>query len=494
MIDASLRRKKGGVRALALALVLLAGAAGCARDRGDRPDNVILVVSDSLRAQNLSFYGYDRATAPFLDSLVSRALVYEHAYSHYSYTWPTISNLFTGLPFSELNRRKLFKTPKRKRGGGLDGKNRTLAEILREAGVKSRGVSANAWICDEYGFGQGFDAFHDATSWNPRYWKKPGYKFPAEQVNEVALAYLDELAGEEEPWFLYLHYYDTHMPYQAPQEDRRLFEDPSYRRAGRVVGGSALKPGPAWAPLKFRTPELEHWFDSRDVAQLIALYDAEIHHFDRAMAELFAALEDEGVADETTVIVTSDHGEAFYERGFWGHGFRSRDEEEHVPLLVVHGGAVAGHGRRIAEPATTSDLFPSLLQHFRVKDAPPAVVPQTMDVLSGAPAHPVAYTEGRGDARILRDRRYSLYRYYQIEQQPFPFVLANGEYLFDRERDPGERVDLLAGGSEEARAVRARLVAESPPVMHQPMYGPLDPMYAGDAEIRRRLEALGYVE
>lgn len=454
---------------------------------------MVLVIADSLRAENLPLYGYDRETAPFLSSLESRALVYEHAYSHYSYTWPTISNLFTGVPFSELSRRKLFTTPKAWRGGGLSEENHTLAETLREIGVRSFGVSANAWICDEYGFGQGFEAFHDATSWNPKYWKKPGKKFSAARVNQVAVRFLDELEDEEGPWLLYLHYYDTHMPYRPPKQDRRLFADPTYRRKGRLVGGAAHKPEAGWAPLKFRTPELEDWFDSRDIAQLISLYDAEIHHFDRRLAELFAALEDRGLAETTTVIITSDHGEAFFERGFWGHGFLSRDEEEHVPLVVVPGRKVPG--RRIADAVTTSDLFSSLLLHFGLPaEALRETVPRTLDVFSGVASHPVAYSEGRGDARILRDARYSLYRYYQIKEQKFPFTIANGERLFDRETDPGERIDLLATGDPEAKRVRSRLVAAAPPLMHQPMYGPLDPMYAGDAELRRRLEALGYVD
>jgi undecaprenyl-diphosphatase len=463
--------------------------------------NVVLIVSDSLRAQNLGLYGHDKPTSPFLDSLEKRAIVYDNAYSHYSYTWPSISNLFTGVPFSALVDGKLFVTPpNRGPGGGLDGRNRTLAEYLAVAGVATRGVSANPFICRNYGFAQGFDSFHDGSSWDPEYWEHHHGKFTAEEVNQVADVYLDELAREKRPWFLYLHYFDTHMNYDAPIIDRVLFESPRYMRSGRIVRGSPRNI--EGKTVKFRTPDLEAWLTDRDIEYLEAQYDAEIHYFDRNLKALFASLERRGLDATTTVIVTADHGEAFFERGFWGHGYLSRAEEEHIPLLIV---PAAGRGapRRVDAAVTSTEIFHAVLASFGVHaELPGEAIPRTGDLLSGSEPGSVAYSEGPGGTRILRDRHHALYRYADIETIGWPLPVRDGDFLFDLATDPAEMANLLDGdaGLVAAAQVRDELVAAAPVLSRVGQAHAArgatggDPMQDAQGELRERLKALGYAD
>jgi arylsulfatase A-like enzyme len=463
--------------------------------RGRKPENVLVVLCDTLRADHLGLYGYSRPTSPFIDSLARRAQVYDAAYSHYSYTWPSVSNLFTGLPYSHLVGEGLFTTPANGfRDGGLEESVDTLAERLGRRGVASAAVVANPYVAATLGFGQGFGTFHDALAWNPRFWEVQIHKYTAREVNEIAFPLLRELDRQEAPWFAYLHYFDPHMPYMAPPRDRFLFEDPGYDRDGRVVGGYFKDP--QGKPLSYLTDELKSWVAPADLDYLVAQYDAEIHRFDRNVRRLFAFLEANHMLEDTTVILTADHGEAFLERGFWGHGFLSRAEEERVPLMVVPARRRRDlRPARIAEPATTTDIHFSLLRHFgALPEGGEGSPGWAVDLLTGRKLRSAVHTEGAHDAVIVRNRGYGFYRYGGFSKSKVPLPVRDGEFLFDLRNDPGEKVDLFAADPQKAARIRDRLLGELGKDVRQGRgEGFVDPLHRGDSETVRRLRALGYL-
>lgn len=459
------------------------------------PSNVIVVLCDTLRADHLGLYGYRRPTSPFLDSLAGRALVFDHAYSHYSYTWPTIANLFTGRPYSTLVREGLFASATGEGAsaqGGLAPRNLTLAQQLSASGVATAAVSANPYVTAPLGFGRGFSTFHDVYAWDEKFWEHGLHKYTAEEVNAAALPLVERLQAGGRPWMLYLHYFDSHMPYLAPAADRALFVDAGHRRGDRFVGGYLMEPD-GKTPVKYRTPDLAAWVTDEDIARLRDEYDAEVHHFDRGLQELFTALSARGALDRTTVVITADHGEAFFERGFWGHGFLSRDEEERVPLLVVPPEGAPAAARRVDRAvATTTDLYYSLLRHFEPSPGKrPANPWWSVDVFSGERLRRIAYSEGGHAATVLRNVRYSLYRYEGLARDAPPLPVRDGEYLFDRMSDPAERVDLLA--SAAGGELRRALLAVAGPELQHRLPGPWsDPLLASGGETERQLRALGY--
>lgn len=484
------------IAAAALSIGLLqnpldTGASGNTR----RPENVLVVLCDTLRADHLGLYGYSLPTSPFIDSLARRAQVYDAAYSHYSYTWPSVSNLFTGLPYSHLVGEGLFTSPSNGfRDGGLAESAETLAERLGRRGVASAAVVANPYVAETLGFGQGFGEFHDALAWNPRFWEGMIHKYTAREVNEVAFPLLRDLDRRKGPWFAYLHYFDPHMPYMAPSRDRYFFEDPGYDREGRVVDGYFKDP--EGRPLSYLTEELESWVEPADLQYLVAQYDAEIHHFDRNVRRLFAFLEFHGMLEDTTVILTADHGEAFLERGFWGHGFLSRAEEERVPLIVIPARKRRDlRPARIAEPATTTDIHFSILRHFNaLPDGAEGTPGWAVDLLSGRRLRSAVHTEGAHDAVIVRNRGYGFYRYGGFSKAKIPLPVRDGEFLFDLRNDPGERVDLFAADPQKAAAIRDRLLGElGKDVREGRGEAFVDPLHQGDSETVRRLRALGYL-
>lgn len=482
-------------RVLLLGGVLLAIALAVAPGSTDGRLNVIVVVSDSLRASNLEAYGYSRETSPRISREIRRSgAVYRRAYSHYSFTWPSLSNLFTGLPFSSLVEEKLFTAPTGREElryqGGLQPRVSTLAEMLADEGVRSYGVSGSPYITSATGFGQGFTRFHDWSRWRDRPREGNVPYVPADQINEVAIQYLRELRwAKRQPWFLYLHYMDTHMAYHATEKDIASFRDPAYDRADRVRGGAALDPDGKW--LKWLTPDLEDWLTPADVDHLIAHYDAQIRRFDREMGILFDYLESTGLRENTVVILTSDHGEAFFERGFWGHGFLSRVEEQHVPLVVIFPPTESGETHDVDFPVTTTDIFHTILSHFGADERSSQTLPQVADLFTMTPLRDVAYTEGPGGTRIYRSEKYSLYQHRALHKRGYPLPVENGDFLFDVSADPGEQRDLLANHDDGAEKQRDALVRRGPDSLSDAEI--TDPMFAAKGRLRKSLRALGYL-
>ncbi|MDH3523666.1 MAG: sulfatase [Acidobacteriota bacterium] len=453
------------------------------------PLNVVLVLGDALRAKSLPFYGGDKPTAPFLTALAERSLVYDNAYSHYSSTWATFSNLFTGEPYSALvDSGRFTAQSRRSHSGGLEESNETLAELLRSAGVRSRAVSANPYLSKEHGFGQGFEAFHDWSDWDPDFWESIR-KFRAPEVNQVARGYLEELAAGAEPWFLVLLYFETHNPYQPGPEQRELLVDAAYPRSDRNRGGTPRDAD--GETLKYLTAEDREWYSESDAEHLKSLYEAEVLAFDAGVRELFGHLRRLWLLDDTVVIIAADHGESLFERGYFGHGFLSRDEVQHVPMLVVNPKTPP---RRVSGVTGTSDLFFSILDHFGVDVEPERRSPWCMDLMNGRQIGSVMLSEGPGKTRVLRDERYSLYRHLDVEGR-FPIPVENGDYLYDRLEDPLETSNLFEqeGRAAEAAAIRERLF-ERLVVDLRDRTTTEDPFLEGDEERLRRLRALGYFD
>ena len=295
----SLRNALPLLRSLCLPLVLGGilglGLAGCAPSQG--PDNVVVVVIDTLRRDHLPTYGYARETAPFLDRLAREGAALDGV-SPTSWTKPATASLLTGLhPLRHQATGRVDALPE---------EAETLAERLKGEGYQTLGVSANGWISAEFGFQQGFDELLLLDSEG------------SEVVNRGLFPLLEKL---EPPYFLYVHYVDPHAPY-APQT---------------AWDGGALP-----AALRDQGPVSVEDLDSFTVQQRPAdfmarvrdLYDGEIRGVDRSLEKLLGELERRGLMENTVLVVTSDHGEEFEEHGRMSHGLSLYEEVVRVPLVI----------------------------------------------------------------------------------------------------------------------------------------------------------------
>jgi arylsulfatase A-like enzyme len=427
--------------------------------------NVVLLSLDTLRADHLGSYGYARDTSPFFDAeLARRGVLFEQAASASTTTTPSHMTLFTSAPPS------VHQVLSVTGFAALPARVPTLAETLRAHGFATGAVTEAGALVFGRGFERGFDVYIENPVPVPhRAGAQSAVTFPR------GLAWIER--QRDRRFFLFLHTYEVHTPYAAPPEYAALFRD--------VPPG--LEPDPRLAP--HRQP---------------ALYDRGIRYLDDQLAAFVRGLEALGVLEDTLLVVTSDHGEEFYEHGFFAHGATLFEETVRVPL-VLRGPGVA-RGRRVAEPVTLLDVMPTVLELAGVP-APAGLAGRSLAPLArGEPAQaeprpvfseawlpyglaphgkqPVdqpTYAVRLGARKLVRYRAGDGHRY---------------EY-YDLARDPGEREDLYPTRAEEARDLRALLerYVEDTAARRRALAGDAAPrLQELDPESRESLRALGYLD
>jgi arylsulfatase A-like enzyme len=437
------------------------------------PPNVVLITLDTTRADHLGCYGYDGDTSPNLDRFAERAVLYERAYSTSSWTTPSHASIFTGLlPMQHgadvaLDTRRL-----RPLGEALT----TLAELLAEAGYRTAGVVSGPALRRDLGFAQGFEIYDDigaAGGVASIHGKR------AKRAADQAIAHLERFA--EEPYFLFVNFYDPHGPYRPPPPyDRGLPPTTAEGLIERLI--ALLKAGVPPVPVERLDAETRTAF-----ARVVAGYDAEIRYMDHHLGRLLDAIAVSPRSDETLIIITGDHGESFGEHYYFGHTLHLYEDNVRVPLLVRPPGA--SQARRIAEPVQNHRVFASILAEAGI-DMPPQLAIRELDAPGG-----IVLTELRSnhltprlfdDPAFLRDLR-------GIYEPPYKLVEASSGAveLFDLERDPDELANLASKNPELVRTLSERMDAFAE--RHPPLYAEeAEAVLQPDTE--KALRALGYIE
>lgn len=433
--------------ALALSVLVACGGPG---DPGPAAPaagrDVVVVVIDTLRADRLPTYGYERDTAPFLAELATRGVVFDAAYGASTWTAPSTASLFTSLwprDHGVLTGLYTFKTVE---GLGFDVElNRippeaeTLPEFFQGLGYRTYGFADNPNVDAPMGFDRGFDHF------------STGLDRGSPVLRDEVLALRDELVDAERPYFLYLHLMDPHMPYEV--HDAWVGEDP---------------PG--------------------SLAELA--YDSEIGRVDAVLEELFGAL---GLDRDAVVLVTSDHGEEFLDHGGEAHGPTLYDELLRVPLIVTGAdeqGAPLFPAGRDGTPVCLIDLLPTLRG---LMGEPPSPTDRGVDL------SPLLLGTGTLPGRLLYPER-------PMEFVPEPFEVRGvidgplklhvhsreGLSLFDLREDPGELRDLVEERAEASSRLQEALEAHlATPPTHARSFAP---PFRVDPELQQGLGDLGYTD
>jgi arylsulfatase A-like enzyme len=430
------------------ALVELQTGAGLPAPPEDGP-NVLLIVLDTVRAQSLGLYGYRRLTSPCLERLAATGVVFERAISTAPWTLPSHCTMFTGRYPHELS--ALF-------GQALDATYPTLAEAYRDSGYATAGFVANLpYCCRHFGLARGFthyedfpvsagqvvlsstlsrrladsDAFRRLTRYYD-YWNRK----PAELINQQFLDWLPRRGGR--PFFVFLNYFDAHMPYLPPRPFDAMFG------SGRSQGH--------YKHLRQRTFDCD-WLDRQrlSASQLqaeIDAYDGSIAYLDQQLGLLFAELEKQDELRNTLVVITADHGEQFGEHGLYSHGNSLYLPLLHVPLVLLFPGRLPA-GVRIARPISLRDLaatvvdvaglqteasFPGNSLACLWKGSSPSAGAADKPLLAehrGGHIRELWYPNARGTIRSLLRGRFH-YINYQV----------GPEELYDFENDPKESSNL----------------------------------------------------
>lgn len=433
--------------ALALGLV----AAGCGGSPESAPEdeprpNVLLISLDTTRADHLRAYGHSEIETPNIDRLAAEGALFENCAAPVPLTVPSHASLMTGtLPIVHgVRDNGQFS---------LGDASLTLAEILSEGGYATAAHVAVFVLNRASGLHQGFATYVDTTTATAA--DDPGAEAPlsrrstnelrADVVTDAAIETLRGLASRE--FFLFVHYFDPHSPYEPPAEFRQRYDRPE-----------------------------------RD--ERIGNYLGEIAFVDQQVGRLLDELAALDLADDTIVVLTADHGEAFGEHDEIGHSYFVYDTTMHVPLIVRYPRRVTA-GLRVERQVRNVDVVPTVLElagFSRLTDIQGTSLMPYLDDPT-ADLGLVAYVETLAP---FLDYRYSPLR--GLRDGQWKYILAPRPELFDVVADPGELQNLHDARPDVAERMKgalADLVRANPPLATADAQAP-------DAEEVARLQALGY--
>ena len=296
---------------------------------------VILLVVDAMRPDRMSTYGFDRETTPNLSALADDGLIFTNFYVNGNWTRPTSTTILTGLPPS------MHRVEKQSDRLSLDIP--TLAQSLEQGGVVTGAVVGNGNAGSVYGLDRGFSYYADTV----KHWRGlPS----AQDVVDLGVPFIKK--NVDKSFFLMMFMVDPHDPYGAPGQYENFFvKDKSVR----------LVRSPHWERGKYTAAEIE---------RMKATYDGAVRYVDDTLGKLFKKLKDMGLYDKSTIIVTSDHGEAFGEHGVFMHAHHLYDEIIRAPLIIKPAkiGKPGGYNHYLFD---TTDLMPTILGHYKIKSAKP---------------------------------------------------------------------------------------------------------------------------
>ncbi|MHA1568214.1 MAG: sulfatase family protein [Alphaproteobacteria bacterium] len=451
--------------------------------------NVILIVIDSLRADHVGCYGYDKPTTPALDAFAAGAMRFVNSYATSPWTLPSHASIFTGLHEST----HLAARPK----SMLHENNITAAELLQATGYKTAGIVCAPFLRSVFQINQGFGLWDEKIAET----KRPTVREikTSRRVTNKALRYLKMRTNDRQPFFLFVHYWDVHYDYNPPEKYTKIF-DPDYR--GKMHGEQFTQ--------RTRSGEIHPAMKPRDLEHLIALYDGEIRYTDDHLAELLAFLDQSGLAKNTAVIITSDHGDEFFEHGCTGHTFTCYEELIRVPLVIRAPWLQRSTGV-IDDVVENVDLFPTILA---LADLPPVrhkihgfnLLP--LIETGRPPARQYFFCEtqmGRrfgwkgvkGTWRSLRDQAGIKLNYFTGQGRKF-------YELYDLAADPGERSDLARERDDRRKQMALELgqlhrehrqLADERQIKMRSIKSKKKKKRArAEEELEEQLKGLGYIE
>ena len=394
------------------------------------PFNIVVVTVDTLRPDHLGCYGHTGIKTPHLDRLAEKGTLFENAVCQVPITPPSHASMFTGTYPGVHNVRNVA-------GFNLDPSHRTLATMLQERGWQTAAFVGAAVLAKTTGLNQGFQTYDDKMNDPELGGDAPQLR--AERVVDRALEWLKK-QSKNVPFFLWVHVYDPHAPYEPPNP--------------------------------FKTQYVK------------APYDGEVAYVDRELGRLFEGVENGFPRDKTVVTMLSDHGESLSEHGEPTHGVFLYDATLRIPWIMAGPGIPAG--KRVKDQARTIDLLPTLVNLLQGEIPLECQGTSLLPALDGQKVKTdVAYAEslmpkidmGWAELRAMRTAKWK-------------YVRAPRAELYDLEKDPHELVNVIQNHGDEAEKLESQLA-----ILTSTGAGKPEEIRSKSitAETERQLRSLGYV-
>ncbi|MCI0607230.1 sulfatase [bacterium] len=438
---------------------------------------IILITVDTLRADAVSAYNNRTRATPNIDRLAEDGMLFQNAISEAPWTLPAVSSIMTGVsPLVHLTTEVNSQFP-----SGLP----TLPEYLKKAGFKTAAIGRNPHLVTNHFRGFQFYNFFPKS----RISGVGGYVlhrfFPKSQRTDVSTSELTKMASalisnnRKQDFFLWLHYFDPHLPYSPPE--RFLLSKSPSSRIGKKCQTSVIRGTRSgfFVPTKSE----RDWIKE--------LYLAEVQYVDDEVGKLINFLKENQLYEESLILLTSDHGEEFWEHGSFEHGHTVYNEVLQVPLVIKLPGSL--HKSRIDQLVAPSAVVPTILELCNISSAPNSFSSTSLASLWNPDLLPINPGPVVSAGLLYYEEKRSLQlggiKYIQTP-------VANREELYDLVKDPAEQFSIARSESEKLREARslfeqnqnaARKLQSRYKIM-----GPMERELApGDLEM---LRSLGYVQ
>jgi arylsulfatase A-like enzyme len=480
-------------------------------DRGDAPEgapDVLFIVMDTTRAQNVSAYGYERETTPSFDAFAKEGLFFKDANAPATWSLPAHAALFTGAFPSVNNAHGETRY--------LDDKLETLAETMSKAGWETRCFSANPHISESFGLTRGFE-------WSDRAWatgaSARGFSFILRFAENLGIEAEDKggatVVGNIQDWmkdrkdsdppaFVFVNFLEAHIPFhQLPEDYLYKFgkHDISVlREASQMAFGVQFG-----RQLTDEEYELIH-------QPIVDMYDAGVNYTDALVGRTIDIWREAGKLDNTLVVVLADHGELVGEHGAFGHLMPVYEQDLRVPFAIRYPPKIKA-GSVIEEPISTLGTYATLLDLLDLESLKPASVQMDtlMPGLEGKPVGQPVIAErfeeemlaarfepgtANGDGPLLMPHG----RYRTFREKTGRYKLAKhsdgGIWLYDLKRDPGEESDVAARKYDKRDELMKELALFESLLKLPPLGAEVEKVEgpADDEAAMEALRALGYVE
>ena len=302
---------------------------------------IILISLDTLRADHLGCYGYDRETSPNLDTLAQESILFTHTYAQSSWTLPShVSMLFS---LNSASHQVYYPDQK------IDSSLPSIANFLKREGYLTYAMTSGGYVSSIFGFAKGFDWYDEPLDKS----KDPLGQYEAERLYAHTSEWLRN--NKDKPFFLFLHTYQTHGPYYCPSpwNERFLEEKAEWTRMDLTQF--------------FESRGDNYTFSPEEIANVVSLYDGEIRYTDDMLIKpLVSLLKDLNIYDNTLIIITSDHGEEFHDHEGWLHGRNLYEESIRVPLIIKFPNSEF-KGKKLTANCSLIDIMPTILEIASVK-------------------------------------------------------------------------------------------------------------------------------
>ena len=406
------------------------------KKEGVEKPNVLLITLDTTRADHLPLYGYGAVSTPNLDELGRKGVVFEQCATASPLTLPAHCSIMTGYypPYHGV----------RVNGNNaLRDDQTTLAEVFSASGYRTAAFIGAFVLDGRWGLKQGFEHYDD--QFDLKKYKQLDLGTVQRRGDEVvnsAMGWLNK--NKDQPFFVWVHLYDPHLPYEPP----------------------------------------EPYFSKYDYYPPVSLYDGEIAFMDEQIGRLCSWLKENGLERKTAVVLVGDHGEGLGDHGELAHGYFIYDYAVHVPLIVVSSHS-ALHNIRIPAQVSTVDIFSTISGLAGIKP-PPTQGRSLLDMMLGKKDKEIpAYSES-----LSPNLHYGWSPLLGLRTSQFKFIDAPRPELYDLKQDPKELADVQNRYPE----IGLNLKRELDSIVEKISMGAPEPEAANlDSETLQRLAALGYI-